>query len=220
MEAREEDWVTQLFVASTHAYVFFFSDKGKVYVKKVYEIPLARAHEQGARDRQLRRHGAGREGRGHRRRCPRSRRASSSSRSRSAGQIKKTELDEYENFREKGIIGVKVEEGDQLLSAALTDGDARVRSSRPRAASRSASRRSRCGRWAARRIGVKGDRRRRGRRGGRHRGDAMPTRPHVLAVCERATASARTSRSSARRTAAARASSSSTRATATARSSA
>jgi DNA gyrase subunit A len=32
------------------------------------------------------------------------------------GQIKKTELDEYENFREKGIIGVKVEEGDQLLS--------------------------------------------------------------------------------------------------------
>ncbi len=41
MEARDEDWVTQLFVASTHAYVFFFSDKGKVYVKKVYEIPLA-----------------------------------------------------------------------------------------------------------------------------------------------------------------------------------
>jgi DNA gyrase subunit A len=33
MEARDEDWVTQLFVASTHAYVFFFSDKGKVYVK-------------------------------------------------------------------------------------------------------------------------------------------------------------------------------------------
>jgi DNA gyrase subunit A len=38
------------------------------------------------------------------------------------GQIKKTELDEYENFREKGIIGVKVEDGDRLLSAAKTDG--------------------------------------------------------------------------------------------------
>jgi DNA gyrase subunit A len=38
------------------------------------------------------------------------------------GQIKKTECDEYENFREKGIIGVKVEEDDRLLSAALTDG--------------------------------------------------------------------------------------------------
>jgi DNA gyrase subunit A len=38
------------------------------------------------------------------------------------GQIKKTELDEYENFREKGIIGVKVDDGDRLLYAALTDG--------------------------------------------------------------------------------------------------
>src|SRR5208283_6191413 len=47
MDAREEDWVTQLFVASTHAYVFFFTDKGKVYVKKVYEIPLAARTSKG-----------------------------------------------------------------------------------------------------------------------------------------------------------------------------
>ena len=39
-----------------------------------------------------------------------------------SGQIKKTELTDYENFREKGIIGVKIEEGDTLLSAAVTDG--------------------------------------------------------------------------------------------------
>jgi DNA gyrase subunit A len=38
------------------------------------------------------------------------------------GQIKKTEVTEYENFREKGIIGVKIEDGDQLLGAAVTDG--------------------------------------------------------------------------------------------------
>src|SRR5262249_15601027 len=38
------------------------------------------------------------------------------------GQIKKTALAEYENFREKGKIGVKIEDGDQLLSAAITDG--------------------------------------------------------------------------------------------------
>jgi DNA gyrase subunit A len=42
------------------------------------------------------------------------------------GQIKKTEVDEYENFREKGIIGVKVDDGDQLLYAALTDGTSEV----------------------------------------------------------------------------------------------
>ena len=50
MEARDEDFVTQLFVASTHAYVFFFCDRGKVYVKKVYEIPhRARATPRAAR---------------------------------------------------------------------------------------------------------------------------------------------------------------------------
>ncbi len=47
MEAREEDFVSQLFVASTHAHVFFFSDRGKVYVKKVYEIPLAARNAKG-----------------------------------------------------------------------------------------------------------------------------------------------------------------------------
>ena len=38
------------------------------------------------------------------------------------GQVKKTALSKYENFREKGIIGVEIEENDQLLSAAITDG--------------------------------------------------------------------------------------------------
>jgi DNA gyrase subunit A len=49
MEARDEDWVSQLFVASTHTFVFFFSDKGKVYVKKVYEIPRGPATRRAAR---------------------------------------------------------------------------------------------------------------------------------------------------------------------------
>jgi DNA gyrase subunit A len=42
------------------------------------------------------------------------------------GQIKKTELTDYQNFREKGIIGVKIEGDDQLLSAVLTDGSREV----------------------------------------------------------------------------------------------
>jgi DNA gyrase subunit A len=122
MEARDEDWVTQLFVASTHAYVFFFSDKGKVYVKKVYEIPIAPRTAKGraivnfvgmepgekvAAIVEVPKIEAGRFVATVTRR----------------GQIKKTELVEYENFREKGIIGVKIDEGDQLLSAAMTDGE-------------------------------------------------------------------------------------------------
>jgi DNA gyrase subunit A len=121
MEAREEDWVTQLFVASTHAYVFFFSDKGKVYVKKVFEIPLAPRTAKGRAIVNF----VGMEP-GEKVAAivevPRVEKGKYVVTLTKRGQIKKTELDEYENFREKGIIGVKVEEDDRLLSAALTDG--------------------------------------------------------------------------------------------------
>ena len=121
MEAREEDWVTQLFVASTHAYVFFFSDKGKAYVKKVFEIPQAVRTAKGRAIVNF----VGME--------PGEKVAAIAFVPKieagkflvtltRRGQIKKTELLEYENFREKGIIGVKIEGDDQLLSAALTDG--------------------------------------------------------------------------------------------------
>ncbi len=122
MEAREEDWVSQLFVASTHSFVFFFSDKGKVYVKKVYEIP------EGARTAKGRAivNFVGME--------PGEKVAAITPVPRTfddktfvvtitkGGQIKKTALVEYENYRERGIIGVKIEESDQLFSAAITDG--------------------------------------------------------------------------------------------------
>ncbi len=121
MEARDEDWVSQLFVASTHTFVFFFSDKGKVYVKKVYEIPSAPRNakgraivnfvglEQGEKVAAITPVPGFDPGRFV---VTLTRR----------GQIKKTELSDYENYREKGIIGVKIEDGDQLHSAVITDG--------------------------------------------------------------------------------------------------
>ena len=125
MEAREEDFVKQLFVASTHAYVFFFSDRGKLYVKKVYEIPAAARNAKGRAIVNL----VGID--------PTERIAAITPivemrpdsyivTVTQRGQVKKTELSEYENFREKGIIGVKIEEGDELLGAALTDGTSEV----------------------------------------------------------------------------------------------
>jgi DNA gyrase subunit A len=121
MEAREEDFVNQLFVASTHAFVFFFSDRGKVYVKKVYEIPAAARNAKGRAIVNF----VGIE--------PGEKIAAIMPviemkeqtfvvTLTKRGQIKKTEVTEYENFREKGIIGVKIEDGDQLLGAAITDG--------------------------------------------------------------------------------------------------
>ncbi len=121
MEAREEDWVTQLFVASTHAYVFFFSDKGKVYVKKVYEIPQASRTSKGRAIVNF----IGIEATEKIAAIafvPKIEKGKFVVTLTKNGQIKKTELDEYENFREKGIIGVKVDDSDQLLYAALTDG--------------------------------------------------------------------------------------------------
>jgi DNA gyrase subunit A len=121
MDAREEDWVTQLFVASTHAYIFFFTDKGKVYVKKVYEIPQAARTSKGRAIVNF----IGMEP-GEKVQAivevPTIEKGKFVVTLTKKGQIKKTELDEYENFREKGIIGLRVDDGDILLNAALTDG--------------------------------------------------------------------------------------------------
>ena len=114
MEAREEDWVTQLFVASTHAHVFFFSDKGKVYVKKVYEIPIANRTSKGRAIVNF----VGMEP-GEKVAAivevPKIEAGKFVVTLSKLGQIKKTEVTDYENFRQKGIIGVKIEDGDQLL---------------------------------------------------------------------------------------------------------
>ncbi|HEX3596678.1 MAG TPA: DNA gyrase subunit A [Polyangiaceae bacterium] len=121
MEAREDDFVNQLFVCSTHSFVFFFSNTGKVFVKKVYEIPQAARNakgraivnfiglEQDERVAAITPVEEFKDGifvttltRG--------------------GQIKKSPVLDYVNYREKGIIGVQIRDDDQLLNAAVTDG--------------------------------------------------------------------------------------------------
>jgi len=120
-EARDEDWISQLFVSSTHGYVFFFSDKGKVYVKKVYEIPQATRTSKGRAIVNFIGIEPG-EMVAAIALVPKIEKQKFVVTVTRKGQIKKTEVDEYENFREKGIIGVKVDDGDQLLNAAVTDG--------------------------------------------------------------------------------------------------
>ena len=121
MEARDDDFVNQLFVASTHSFVFFFSDIGKVYVKKVYEIPMAARQAKGRaivnflgieEDERIRAITP----------VPGFQEGIFVVTLTTSGQIKKTEVIEYENYREKGIIGVKIADDDHLLSATVTDG--------------------------------------------------------------------------------------------------
>ncbi|MCU0684949.1 MAG: DNA gyrase subunit A [Polyangiaceae bacterium] len=118
---RDEDFVSRLFVASTHAYVFIFSERGKVYVKKVYEIPEAARNAKGRAIVNF----VGLEA-GERVAAVAPVREFSENTFivtlTKRGLIKKTSVTAYENYREKGIIGVKLDEGDELLSAELTDG--------------------------------------------------------------------------------------------------
>ena len=48
MQTREEDFVTRLFVASTHDEVLFFSSRGKAYTQKVWRLPLAAPQARGS----------------------------------------------------------------------------------------------------------------------------------------------------------------------------
>jgi DNA gyrase subunit A len=122
MEARDDDFVNQLFIASTHSFVFFFSNRGKVYVKKVYEIPQAARNakgraivnfiefDEGEKIAAITPVNAFEPGQY----------VTTLTR---GGQIKKTEVVEYQNYRDKGIIGVRIADDDSLLTATVTDGN-------------------------------------------------------------------------------------------------
>jgi DNA gyrase subunit A len=125
MSARDEDWIAELFVASTHSYLFFFTNQGQVYVKKVYEIPEAAAN---ARGRAIVNFVGLRDGERVKTICPVADFTDGTyvvTLTRQ-GQIKKTALAEYKNYRETGLIGVRIDEGDELLAAAVTDGGSEI----------------------------------------------------------------------------------------------
>jgi DNA gyrase subunit A len=121
MRTREEDFVSHLFVASTHAYVMIFSDRGRVYWLKVYTIPDVGPDGRGKAIANLVSMEAGERiaalltvkefeaGKfivmGTRR-----------------GVIKKTELTAFSNPRAGGIIAMGVEEGDSVIATQVSDG--------------------------------------------------------------------------------------------------
>ncbi|MBI4468305.1 MAG: DNA gyrase subunit A, partial [Acidobacteria bacterium] len=125
MAIRGDDFVTQVFIASTHSYVMVFTHTGKVYNLKVHEIPESQAASRGKAVTNL---------------------ASISSDEKVAGLvtvrefaedkyvvmvtrkgvIKKTQLSEFDNMRASGLIAMGVDEDDELISTELTDGKKKV----------------------------------------------------------------------------------------------
>jgi DNA gyrase subunit A len=122
---KEDDWVDQLFIANTHDYLLCFSNRGRMYWLKVWEVPQG---SRGSRGRPIVNMFPLQEGEkitvvlaltGEKRTFPADQYVFMST---SMGTVKKTALDEFSNPRKAGIIAVDLDEGDFLIGAALTDG--------------------------------------------------------------------------------------------------
>ena len=122
---KEDDWVDQLFVANTHDYILCFSNRGRLYWLKVWEVPQG---SRGSRGRPIVNMFPLQEGEkitvvlpltGEKRSFPADQYVFMGT---SMGTVKKTALDEFSNPRKAGIIAVDLDEGDFLIGAALTDG--------------------------------------------------------------------------------------------------
>ena len=122
MQTREEDFVEQLFIASTHDYLLFFTNSGKIHWLKVYQLPLASRIAKGKAvvnllqlqpderistvvpirrfeiDRYL-------------------------IMATKFGVVKKTSLKAYSNPRQAGIIALNLDDGDELIRVGVTQGD-------------------------------------------------------------------------------------------------
>ena len=118
---KEEDFVENLFIANTHSYILFFTNKGKVYWLKVYNVPEASRQANGKaivnlirteKDENLNAFIPVKEFEKEKYLilCTKK------------GIIKKTKLEAYSKPRKGGIIAMNLDEDDELINAAITDG--------------------------------------------------------------------------------------------------
>jgi DNA gyrase subunit A len=121
MRTRDEDFVNNIFIASTHSYILIFTDRGRVYWLKVHEIPDVGPQGKGKAVVNLVNLHAGEKiaafcsvkdftSQGHVLLATRN------------GVVKKTELAAFSNPRPSGIIALSVEDADALINAVPTSG--------------------------------------------------------------------------------------------------
>ncbi|MFH1144732.1 MAG: DNA gyrase subunit A [Candidatus Eisenbacteria bacterium] len=124
-KTREEDFIEHLFVAHTHSYILFFSDRGRVYWLKVYHAPLGTRLAKGKSIINL--ISIGKDERIAAVVCtdcfPEDRFLVLSTR---RGKIKKTPLSAFANPRRSGIVAITLAPDDTLIEAGLTDGNAQI----------------------------------------------------------------------------------------------
>jgi DNA gyrase subunit A len=124
-QTKEDDWIDQLFIANTHDWILCFSDRGRVYWLKVWEVPQGTRASRGKPIVNMFPLQAAEKITvvlpltGEFRSFPADHYIFMGT---ALGTVKKTALDEFSNPRKAGIIAVDLDEGDHLIGAALTDG--------------------------------------------------------------------------------------------------
>lgn len=125
MNTREEDFVEHLFITSTHNYIMFFTNTGRAFRLKAYELPEASRIAKGTAIVNLLQLAQGEkiaavipvenyEGEQY------------VLMSTKNGLVKKTKLEEYSNIRKSGIQGITLKDEDELIDVRLTDGKSDV----------------------------------------------------------------------------------------------
>src|SRR5690606_4743229 len=121
IHTREEDFVSQLFIATTHEHLLFFTNRGKVYHRRVHEVPEASRTARGTavvnlieieRDEQVTAVIPVREFDD----------AHDLVMATRHGVVKRTSLVEFSHIRRGGLIALTLDEGDELVGVQLTDG--------------------------------------------------------------------------------------------------
>ncbi len=125
METKEEDIVEDLFVASTHSYLLFFTNKGKVHWLKVHEIPEGGRQAKGKAMANVLSLADGERVAT----CVPVRDFESGGYvlfATKQGKVKKTELSAFSHPRAGGIQAITLEDGDEVMGARRTDGQREV----------------------------------------------------------------------------------------------
>ncbi len=121
LTTREDDFAVDLFITSTHRFIMFFTNKGRVYKLRAWQIPEAGRQARGTAIVNLLQldsdekitagikiHGDEKD--------------MYLIMATKQGMVKKTPLEQYENIRKGGIAAITLKEGDELIGTRLTDG--------------------------------------------------------------------------------------------------
>ena len=121
----EDDYVNHLFIGSTHDYILFVSNIGKAYWIKVHEIPEATKNSRGTHIKSMIQIGADEE-------ITTVVTLKEFSENQylfmttASGVVKRVQTNEFINAKTRGIIGLKLHDGDKLISAVQTDGSSEI----------------------------------------------------------------------------------------------